>query len=153
MGSPSADYDLYLRVARRYPLVAHPATVARYRQHADNMSRDPRLMLPATLRVLQRQRRYVNGDRALRAAHAFGLRRCKEFYGEQLIERFRTALHAGRRGDALACTGILLRRYPSGAWRHLLKKVKLSTGYAGPATPDADTAAPSSRASAVPGNR
>lgn len=151
--SPSADYDLYLRVARRYPLVAHPVTVARYRQHADNMSRDPRLMLPATLRVLQRQRRYVNGDRALRAAHAFGLRRCKELYGEQLIERFRTALHAGRRGDALACTGILLRRYPSGAWRHLLKKVKLATGYAGRATPAADTTAPSSRASAAPGNR
>ena len=151
--SPSADYDLYLRVARQYPLVAHPATVARYRQHTTNMSRNPQLMLPATLHVLERQRQYVQHDGALRAAHAFGLRRCREFYGEQLIERFRTALHGGERREAFSCAATLLRLYPSGVFRHLLKKAKLATGYAGRATPDADTTSPSSRASAVPGNR
>ena len=151
--SPSADYDLYLRVARRYPLIAHPAIVARYRQHATNMSRNPRLMLPATLQVLERQRQYVGHDRALRAAHAFGLRRCREFYGEQLIDRFRAAFHAGQRSEAMACAATLLRLYPSGVFQHLVKKFKLATGYAGRATPPDDTTAPSSRASAVPGNR
>jgi len=151
--SPSADYDLYLRVARRYPLIAHPAIVARYRQHAANMSRNPQLMLPATLQVLERQRQFVEHDRALRAAHRFGLRRCREFYGEQLIERFRTALHARQRGEALACAATLVRLYPAGVLHHLVKKLKLATGYAGRATPDADTTAPNSRASTVPGNR
>jgi len=151
--SPSADYDLYLRVARRYSLIAHPAIVARYRQHAANMSRNPQLMLPATLQVLERQRQFVEHDRALRAAHRFGLRRCREFYGEQLIERFRTALHAGQRGEALACAATLVRLYPAGVLHHLVKKLKLATGYAGRATPDADTTAPNSRASTVPGNR
>jgi glycosyltransferase involved in cell wall biosynthesis len=151
--SPSADYDLYLRIARRYPLIAHPAIVARYRQHAANMSRNPQLMLPATLQVLERQRQFVGHDGALRAAHAFGLRRCREFYGEQLIERFRTALHGGQRREALECAATLLRLYPRGVFRHLLKKAKLTTGYAGRATRDADTTAPNSRASAVPGNR
>ena len=151
--SPSADYDLYLRVARRYPLIAHPAIVARYRQHAANMSRNPQLVLPATLQVLERQRQFVEHDRALRAAHRFGLRRCREFYGEQLIERFRTALHARQRGEALACAATLVRLYPAGVLHHLVKKLKLATGYAGRATPDADTTAPNSRASTVPGNR
>ena len=151
--SPSADYDLYLRVARRYPLIAHPATVARYRQHAANMSRNPQLMLPATLQVLERQRQFVEHDPVLRAAHRFGLRRCREFYGEQLIERFRTALHAGHHGEALACAATLVRLYPAGALHHLVKKLKLVTGYAGRATPDAETTAPNSRASTVPGNR
>ena len=151
--SPSADYDLYLRIARRYPLISHPAPVARYRQHAANMSRNPRLMLPATLQVLERQRQFVGHDRTLRAAHAFGLRRCREFYGEQLIERFRTALHGGQPREALACAATLMRLYPRGVFRHLLKKARLTTGYAGRATREADTTAPNSRASAVPGNR
>jgi hypothetical protein len=151
--SPSADYDLYLRVARRYPVVAHPALVARYRQHAANMSRNPRLMLPATLDVLERQRRFVARDRVLSNAHAFGLRRCREFYGEQLIEAFRNALHGRRHVDTLACAATLVRLYPAGVVRHLTKKVKLATGYAGRATPAAETTAPSSRASAAPGNR
>lgn len=151
--SPSADYDLYLRVARRYPVVAHAALVGRYRQHATNMSRNPRLMLPATLRVLERQRRFVTRDSALGAAHAFGLRWCREFYGEQLIDTFRTALHAGRRADALACAATLLRLYPAGVVRHLTKKLKLATRYDGRATPVEETTAPNSRASAAPGNR
>ena len=151
--SPSADYDLWLRVARRYPVVAHAALVARYRQHSANMSRDPRLMLPATLRVLQRQRRFVADQRPLRAAHVFGLKRCREFYGEQLIEKFRSALHGGAYADALDCTVTLVRLYPSGVLRHVAKKLKLVTGYAGRATPAAETTAPSSRASTVPGNR
>jgi glycosyltransferase involved in cell wall biosynthesis len=151
--SPSADYDLWLRVARRYHIVAHAALVARYRQHSANMSRDPRLMLPATLRVLQRQRRFVAHQRALRAAHVFGLRRCRQFYGEQLIEKFRSALHGGLYADALASAAALVRLYPSGVRRHLVKKVRIATGHAGRATPAAETTAPRSRASAMPGNR
>ena len=151
--SPSADYDLWLRVARGHPVVAHAALVARYRQHSANMSRDPRLMLPATLRVLKRQRRFVANQPALRAAHLFGLRRCREFYGEQLIEKFRSALHRGQYADASAYAASLIRLYPSGVLLHLTKKLKLATGHAGRATPAAETTAPSSRASTVPGNR
>jgi glycosyltransferase involved in cell wall biosynthesis len=150
--SPSADYDLYLRVARQFPIIAHQSLVARYRQHATNMSRNPRLMLPATLRVLRRQRRFAINE-PLRSAHRFGLRRCREFYGEQLIERFRTALHLRQRGEALACAAMLVRLYPSGVWRHVKKKVRLAAGHAGRATPAADTTVPSSRASTAPGNR
>ncbi len=151
--SPSADYDLYLRIARHCTIVGHPVLVARYRQHATNMSKNPRLMLPATLMVLGRQRHFAAGAE-LRAALAFGLRRCREFYGEQLVERFRTALrtpHGFR--EAAACAATLLRLYPAGVMRHLVKKLRIASGQAGRATPDAETVTPSSRASALPGNR
>jgi glycosyltransferase involved in cell wall biosynthesis len=146
--SPSADYDLYLRISHRFAIAAHDATVARYRQHAGSMSRNARLMLPATLRVLKRQRPIVSRTPALAEAYRFGLRRCREFYGEQLVEQFRTALHTPqRRAEAIACAVDLLRLYPRGAVKHIIKKASLTLGYEGRATPDADTSAPSSRAS------
>jgi hypothetical protein len=146
--SPSADYDLYLRISRCFTIAAHDVPVGRYRQHPGSMSRNARLMLPATLRVLKRQRPIVKQAPALSAAYRFGLRRCREFYGEQLVEQFRTALrtpHGGR--EALACAFDLLRLYPRGVVKHLLKKAAIALGHDGRARPDADTAAPSSRAS------
>jgi hypothetical protein len=46
-----------------------------------------------------------------------------------------------------------VRLYPSGVMRDLVKKVRIATGYAGRAAPAAETTAPRSRASAMPGNR
>jgi glycosyltransferase involved in cell wall biosynthesis len=152
--SPSADYDLYLRIARRFPIAAHETLVARYRQHAGSMSRNARLMLPATLRVLKRQRQTARRARALRAAYRFGLRRCREFYGEQLVEQFRRALRTpDSRYETIACAVDLIRLYPQGVAKHVIKKIALTLRHAGRATADADTAAPSSRASAWPGSR
>ena len=146
--SPSADFDLYLRISRRFAMAAHDVTVARYRQHPGSMSRNARLMLPATLRVLKRQRPMVQQAPELAAAYRFGLRRCREFYGEQLVEQFRTALRTSNGGrEALACAFDLLRLYPRGVMKHLFKKASLALGHEGRARPDADTAAPSSRAS------
>jgi glycosyltransferase involved in cell wall biosynthesis len=146
--SPSADYDLYLRISRRFAIAAHEVAVARYRQHPGSMSRNARLMLPATLMVLKRQRPVVERAPDLSAAYRFGLRRCREFYGEQLVEQFRVALRTPRGGrEALACAFDLLRLYPRGVVKHLLKKTSLALGHDGRARPDADTAAPSSRAS------
>lgn len=152
--SPSADYDLYLRIARRFPIAVHETLVARYRQHAGSMSRNARMMLPATLCVLKRQRETARRAPALRAAYRFGLRRCREFYGEQLVEQFRRALRTPNgRHEAIACAVDLIRLYPQGVATHLLKKMALALRHAGRATADADTEAPSSRASASPGSR
>jgi glycosyltransferase involved in cell wall biosynthesis len=152
--SPSADYDLYLRIALRFPIAVHETLVARYRQHAGSMSRNARMMLPATVRVLKRQRQTARRLPALRAAYRFGLRRCREFYGEQLVEQFRRALRTPNgRHEAILCAADLIRWYPQGVAKHLIKKIGLTLRHAGRATADAETAAPSSRASAWPGSR
>ncbi|MGA3223604.1 MAG: glycosyltransferase, partial [Acidobacteriaceae bacterium] len=45
------DYDVYLRLARKYSVASHPDIVAEYRWHGRNMSRDTAGMLRAVLAV------------------------------------------------------------------------------------------------------
>jgi glycosyltransferase involved in cell wall biosynthesis len=123
----SADYDVYLRIARTSPVSGHDELVAQYRQHGANMSGDPALMLATTLRVLRSQRAFVQDDPNLRAAYERGLRRWRDFYGERLVERFRVALHDGRTGDAARDAFRLLRLYPGGVRLHLRRKLMLAT--------------------------
>jgi glycosyltransferase involved in cell wall biosynthesis len=68
------DYDLYLRIARQYPVCAHAAIVAEYRRHESNMTHDPARMLRTSVTVLRRQRQYVLGDARRSAAYRAGLR-------------------------------------------------------------------------------
>lgn len=56
------DYDLCLRVARRYPVAHHTRPVAAYRQHGSNMSGDADLMLTTVLQVLERQRPWLRNE-------------------------------------------------------------------------------------------
>src|ERR1700723_279677 len=45
------DYDVYLRLARKYPVASHPEIVAEHRWHGRNISRDTARMLRAVLFV------------------------------------------------------------------------------------------------------
>jgi glycosyltransferase involved in cell wall biosynthesis len=125
--SPSADYDLYLRITRQFEIATHDVLVAEYRRHSANMSGDPVLMLRTTLSVLRGQRRHARRSPHDRAAYNEGLREWRQFYGEHIVERFRAELH--RRGHRLAAikdAAQLLRLYPRGVVFHLRKKLALS---------------------------
>ena len=50
------DYDLYLRIARRYLIASHPEIIAEYRWHDHNMSLNTEEMLRAALAVHARHR-------------------------------------------------------------------------------------------------
>jgi glycosyltransferase involved in cell wall biosynthesis len=50
------DYDLYLRIARRYLIASHPEIIAEYRWHDHNMSSNTEEMLRAALAVHARHR-------------------------------------------------------------------------------------------------
>ena len=49
------DYDLYLKISRRYPVLHHTEVIAFYRIHGSNMSGNTTLMLNSVLSVLNRQ--------------------------------------------------------------------------------------------------
>lgn len=90
---PAADYAVYLALSRQGEVKFEQRDAVRYRQHDSNMSRDPVLMLRATLDVLRRERghvpaRYVKDYRT-------GLRSWRAFYGEQIVERLRRERRAG----------------------------------------------------------
>ena len=126
--SPAADYDLYLRISRRFPIAAHRAVTVDYRQHGSNMSRDPVLMLDATLAVLRAQQAHLLTEPELVAAYAQAELNWRHCYGERLIARFRTALREREWHTAAASAFHLLRLYPAGVRRHLLKKARLIVG-------------------------
>jgi glycosyltransferase involved in cell wall biosynthesis len=66
------DYDLFLRISRRFPVCCHDGFVLEYRQHEASMSVDNRLMLAETVRVSRRQWTYARRTPEHRAAYSAG---------------------------------------------------------------------------------
>jgi len=96
------DYELYLRIARRYPIVSGSEVVAEYRQHDGNMSNDSAMMLVAATDVLRQQRPHVRDNPRWRQAWSMGMREWKEFYARsQLLAVQRSLGDASRRRPAV----------------------------------------------------
>ena len=83
------DYELYLRLTRRYLVCGYSTVVAEYRQHDYNMSRDYAFMLRSVLKVLALEKKQIRGSRCQRAVRT-GVRVWKEYYGTLMLERWRT---------------------------------------------------------------
>ena len=110
----AADWDLYLRVARRFPIYHHGQVVADYRWHGANMTADPALMLRSTVSVLRGQRQHVKGNKGYEEAYEEGLRLFREHNGMNLAKEVRS--HVRRRDPRQALRGalVLARYYPRG---------------------------------------
>jgi glycosyltransferase involved in cell wall biosynthesis len=73
------DYDLYLKIARKYPVVHHTKKLAAYRRHQHNMSGDTTMMLATVTKVLQRQQPSLRSQKE-KAAFKKGLQIWQEYY-------------------------------------------------------------------------
>jgi len=82
--SASADYDVYLKTAARFPARLHGEVVAEYRRHGANMTRDPALIMSAEVAVLERQAGAVRDQPALQAALEAGIARSRAYHGERM---------------------------------------------------------------------
>ena len=90
------DYELYLRVARTYPVAGHDKVVAQYRRHSAAMSCDMLNMLRMALFVLHEQRPYLAEHPGAIEAYEAGLVFWKRHYGKQLMRSVPSHLAAGR---------------------------------------------------------
>jgi glycosyltransferase involved in cell wall biosynthesis len=118
----AADYDLYLRLSRRWPVHDHAEVVAEYRRHAANMSSNASRMLRETLTVT---RRHKPSDAALMDAWQEGCANWRNLYGTHLVEEIRG--HARRREPLAAVrkAATLAYWHPAGFVRELTKKTRL----------------------------
>jgi glycosyltransferase involved in cell wall biosynthesis len=82
------DYDLYLKVARKYPVAHHSKILAVYRMHGNNMSGNPKLMLDAVLEVLGRQRKILKSKEESLSLEK-GIDFYKKFYTNELIKKIK----------------------------------------------------------------
>jgi glycosyltransferase involved in cell wall biosynthesis len=92
--NPAADYDLYLRITRHFPVLAHSELVADYRRHISSMSADTLTMQRATIAVHDAQEKFVPAMGRHRDAFEFGKKYWRKHYDYWLmITRIREVVH------------------------------------------------------------
>jgi glycosyltransferase involved in cell wall biosynthesis len=119
------DYDLYLRIARRFPMVDHYVEVAEYRQHPGTLSRNYTRMLEHTLLVVDRHRPGPWASEGHRAA--YHARDNVVWYFDRVRESVREDLRHLRVGDAVRTALIFARqlpRHPAYALRCLIAPLR-----------------------------
>jgi glycosyltransferase involved in cell wall biosynthesis len=117
--NPASDYDIYLRIARRYPTHRHDGIVAEYRVYNSSMSADMGLMLRAVIISLRSQRKYVKGDVERERAYRSGLRFWRELYGEPLYNQTsRRMFEIGNWKRTIRDLWYLIRYYPQSITLH-----------------------------------
>ncbi len=107
------DYDLYLRIARRFPIYCHGAAVTEYRRHGTNTTRNPRVVLESQLEVLARQRESIRDHREGEARRR-GMRKTRREQGRALAEQIAADWRRQQRRRALRDLRTLMRRDPQG---------------------------------------
>jgi glycosyltransferase involved in cell wall biosynthesis len=108
------DYELFLRVAREYPIHCHHQLVAEYRRYHGQMSSDLALMLRSSIDALRLQRPYLRRRPEYAQAYRDGLRQWRLFYGEPLVWEMVQAGKAGNWRTAGRQLSVLIRYYPEG---------------------------------------
>src|SRR5215211_938268 len=110
----AADWDLYLRIARRFEVYHHGEVVADYRWHGANMTANPALMLRSTVSVLRAQKQHVKGNKRYEEACDKGIRLFREHNGINLAKEVRSSVRRRDPGQALRGALMLARYYPQG---------------------------------------
>ncbi len=110
----SEDYEFYLRVARKFKLICHDRVVAEYRLHGSSMSRNPELMLTATLSVLRSEAEFIGGDPKRNKAFQKGMATWKRKYGRELALQLAKLRLRSDRATLKRKIFTLLREYPIG---------------------------------------
>jgi glycosyltransferase involved in cell wall biosynthesis len=119
------DYDVYLRLARRYPVAGYPDLVAAYRIHGENMSANHRAMLRSALDVHARYMPRRREGRRARDAWRAGRRRWRQVYAEEMAtSRYRKRLQGGSLAASLPAVAHILTAAPDIAAREMAGGLK-----------------------------
>jgi glycosyltransferase involved in cell wall biosynthesis len=89
------DFELYLRIARDFPVFCHCYITSEYRQYRRygiNVSGNPGLMLGSTLFALSMQRKHVKGNAQEEQAYKQGRKNRKRLWGDLLLSQIRMQL-------------------------------------------------------------
>lgn len=114
------DYDLYLKIARKYPVCHHNHKIAAYRIHGSNMSRDYVLMLENVLKVCNRQKAVL--ARHEKPSFERGLRTWKEYYSSRLFASLWERIDNGQAWASGKEMKMLLHNKPGKLVDYVIKK-------------------------------
>jgi glycosyltransferase involved in cell wall biosynthesis len=104
------DYDLYLRIAQRYPIANHPEVIVEYRRHGQNITNNHYQQLRAVLRVLDLHQDRIAFNSATNAALKEGRASRRKYYVSRMLDQ------ASVRWRARHDIGVLVRDLTQAAW-------------------------------------
>jgi glycosyltransferase involved in cell wall biosynthesis len=108
------DWDLYLRISRKFSIYGHGKVIAEHRLHEGNITRNYALMLKLSLRVLRSQLDFIKGSKHSEEAYKLGVKCAKEYYGDPLVSNVKNHLRRSEWGKAMREMLVLLKYNPSG---------------------------------------
>ncbi|MBC7890468.1 MAG: glycosyltransferase [Ferruginibacter sp.] len=111
------DYDLYLNITRKYPVLHHSQKIAAYRMHGFNMSGNLPMMLSTALEALDKQKKNLHTD-SEKMAYKKGRKFYKEYYSSLLYHR----LLAKKSEINWEAFFSLVKYQPELAFKYILKK-------------------------------
>lgn len=111
----SQDHELYLRIARKFPIYCHNRVVVEWRQHGGSLSkRSAAAALKGVLATIEVQRPTFQGNREYEEAARRGEKHWARIFGPALSREFYATLKRGRVIDSARALSVLLRHYPRG---------------------------------------
>ena len=93
------DYDLYLKISRKYPILHHTEKIAVYRIHTSNMSSNFPAMLSCVLTVLDRQKNYLKTEEE-KQSYLKGNKVWKKYFCTEMFQKL-------KKGEIRATTSVL----------------------------------------------
>ncbi|HKN86886.1 MAG TPA: glycosyltransferase [Nitrospiraceae bacterium] len=103
------DQEVYLRIARQYPIHCHHRVIAEYRRHPSQGSQKLIKMLAAAIRTLQAQRPHLGNHPEYRVAYRAGIRQRQGLYGQAIFWQALRAAKARQWSTSLACAAVLVQ--------------------------------------------
>lgn len=111
------DYDLYLKIARKHPVIHHTTCIAAYRIHETNMSGNIPFMLGSVLRVLNSQQLSTETEKKCLQN---GRNNWINYYCEKLYEQLLRQPSGGRKGHKEEL--MTLRKYRRDLYTNYVKR-------------------------------
>jgi glycosyltransferase involved in cell wall biosynthesis len=118
------DYDLYLRLAHRFPVVCGSDVLAEYWHHGGNMSGNSAMMLRWALAVLHERRGDAERAGAL-ADYRFGVRQWKQHYSQVWVGAIgRSPCDARLLRQGFAIFRMAPRQLAGALWRGVRRRIQ-----------------------------
>jgi len=117
------DYDLYLRISRRFPIYGHNEVVAEWRQHKANTSHKIGSMLKHVFTVLESQRKFLKDEKRYEEAYKAGIRFYRTLYGGLLVDQILASVKTRQWKHVLQQARLLLQYYPQGLAVRPVRKI------------------------------
>jgi glycosyltransferase involved in cell wall biosynthesis len=117
------DLEMWLRIARPYPVHCHHELIAEYRRHDAQTHRNWGRLLVGGLQVLRDERKLTNGHTMYEQARQAGVEHHLAACGEPLCWQTVAEARSGAWSQAVWNFWVLLRFYPQGLVRMVQQKL------------------------------